>query len=529
MNGKEILILPRHSSADFVIQDSLKKITKGSSIVFLGMILGMLFGILGRIVIARWTTPEQYGIFTLGLGLVTIFSGLAALGLTEGAARYIAYYKGQRDIMKIREVIFSSVQISLISGFFAALALYAYSSFFAEKLLHNSQLSSHIKIFSLAITFIVLVNILVAICRGFGIVEARSYFDDILRNILFLGMVTIFLKTGKDFSSVIWSYTASFIISFTAIMFFIIKKKIIPKTADSIKNIGSTHSNFIKKKLMFYSMPILGISIIGIIYARADTLMLGYFKTTAVVGFYNAAYPMADLITVAMAAITFVLLPVLSELYAKKSMDEMKKVYTIVTKWVIIFSFPVFLFFFVFSKIILINLFGIKYAAADIPLQILVLATFFLILAGPTNIALQAVGKTKFMMWTAVIGLILNITLNFLLIPYLGMIGAAIAYFAGRLTIQAIQLFKLRRSLGLSPFDVRYLKTILISAIILLVFYVIFHKISISVLMLIPMSLLLIPIYGFILYKANGFCQEDITVIREIRDRIGAFFYPYFV
>ena len=59
----------------------------------------------------------------------------------------------------------------------------------------------------------------------------------------------------------------------------------------------------ITKELVFFSLPLLGSAIMITIVMYVDTLMLGYFKTTEIVGLYNAAHPLARFISEPLAAL----------------------------------------------------------------------------------------------------------------------------------------------------------------------------------------------------------------------------------
>lgn len=514
------IITAENNSGNPLIFDSLKKIGKGSGIIFFGMILGMLFGLLARIFIARWSSPESYGLFSLGLGLTAIFGGIATLGLPQGTTRYIAYYRAKNDFLSVRKVLFSSIQMSSISGLTFALILYIGSDFLAVTFLHNTQLSVYLKIFSIGVAFIVLVNIFIAIFRGFEKFETKAYFDDIFRSLLFLIMVSFFLNIGLSFTSVMWAYVLALIFTFTAMVLFMIKKKVIPNATKSLKNMYFISPYLIQKELIMYSLPVLGTGILGIIFARTDTLMLGYFRSPTIVGYYNAASPITHLVTIVMSAIAFTSLPIFSELYSKGSLEEMRRMYKIITKWGIISSFVFFLFIYAFPGTILKSLFGVQYIKASAPLQILVLAVFLLTMMGPTDVVLQALGKTKFIMWTTLIGLAINIMLNFYLIPQLGMIGAAVAYLLGRNTIILLQLIELKRSFNLNPIDDKYLKTMLISAIMLLALNIISRTISASIITVMLIASICIPLYAFLIYLLNGFCLEDIVILKGAKNRM---------
>jgi O-antigen/teichoic acid export membrane protein len=73
-----------------IVNQSLQKIAKGTGIIFIGTIIGMLLGFVGRVIIVRFTTQTEYGIYSLTLVLISIFVTISTLGLQEGSTRYIA-------------------------------------------------------------------------------------------------------------------------------------------------------------------------------------------------------------------------------------------------------------------------------------------------------------------------------------------------------------------------------------------------------------------------------------------------------
>ncbi|MGB2842099.1 MAG: oligosaccharide flippase family protein [Halobacteriota archaeon] len=78
-----------------IVNQSLQKIAKGTGIVFTGTIIGMLLGFVGRVIIVRFTTQTEYGIYCRALVVISIFVTIATLGLNEGSTRYIAYHRGE--------------------------------------------------------------------------------------------------------------------------------------------------------------------------------------------------------------------------------------------------------------------------------------------------------------------------------------------------------------------------------------------------------------------------------------------------
>ncbi len=90
-----------------IVNQSLQKIAKGTGIVFTGTIIGMLLGFVGRVVIVRYTTQTEYGIYCRALVVISIFATISTLGLSEGSTRYIAYFRGKNEekIFKCKDKI----------------------------------------------------------------------------------------------------------------------------------------------------------------------------------------------------------------------------------------------------------------------------------------------------------------------------------------------------------------------------------------------------------------------------------------
>jgi O-antigen/teichoic acid export membrane protein len=94
-----------------IVNQSLQKIAKGTGIIFVCTIIGMLLSFVSWIIIVRFITQSEYGIYPLALVLMSIFVTISTLGLQQGSTRYIAYFRALEERMKKR---FLSIEIKLI-------------------------------------------------------------------------------------------------------------------------------------------------------------------------------------------------------------------------------------------------------------------------------------------------------------------------------------------------------------------------------------------------------------------------------
>lgn len=92
-----------------IVDQSLQKIAKGTGIIFFGTIIGMLLGFIGRIILIRYMTQSEYGVFSLASVLVSVFVVISTLGLDIGSTRQIAFYRGKEATSKVREVVLSAL------------------------------------------------------------------------------------------------------------------------------------------------------------------------------------------------------------------------------------------------------------------------------------------------------------------------------------------------------------------------------------------------------------------------------------
>ncbi len=498
-----------------IVNQSLQKIAKGTGIIFIGTIIGMLLGFTGRIILVRYITQSGYGIYCLALTVMSIFVTISTLGLSEGSTRYIAYFRGKNEEGKVRGIISSSIKIAIIASIsFAVISFFA-SDFISTSLFHTPDLSTPLKIFSIAIPFTVLITVFIAIFRGFERVEPNIYFQNILRNILFILFLITVVLFGLSFLSVIYAYLAS--IAITCVVFVIYMMKKHPLSIRS----GSSVTNPMTKELLIFSVPLLAVSMLMMLFLWTDTLMLGYFRTPDEVGLYNAALPLANLFPIILNSLGFLYTPLITQFYSKNQMEELRRAYAISTKWCFMGTLPIFFVLFLFPDVVLNLLFGSRYIGAAVALQILTLGLFLNPLLGPLYHTLIAIGKPKVIMHAYLIGGFANIFLNIILIPSLGIVGAAIASASTCFILAIIVSLSVYQFSAIHPFTRNYLKSIIISIGVIFIIYIGKNLLMVTFWMLLVLFILFIVVYTLLLLLTKSFDDEDIMLILEIEKRLG--------
>lgn len=157
-----------------------------------------------------------------------------------------------------------------------------------------------------------------------------------------------------------------------------------------------------------------------------DSVLLGLLVGSTAVGWYNAAYrPITALLSLPVSYFLG-LFPVLSRTF-RDNPAEFQSLIGRSLHWLGIFALPVALGGMVWAKPAITFLFGSEYAGAVLPFQVLAWSAALVILRGTFRQALNAAGRQDLDLRCAVAATLLNVTANLLLIPYFGIVGAAVA------------------------------------------------------------------------------------------------------
>ena len=197
------------------------------------------------------------------------------------------------------------------------------------------------------------------------------------------------------------------------------------------------------------------------VFVQTDRIMLKGMLNSEATGFYSAAVTCATITQFVFAAILDSSRPAILE--SKKKSEEafernMKRLYSIV----IYFSLAQSLAISLFAPLIIHILYGNSYAPASTALRIVVWYTTFSYLGAARNIWILAEGQQKHLLSVNMLGALANVVVNFMLIPVLGISGAAIAslvtqFFTNFVTGYIIKPLRSNNKLMVESLNPRYL------------------------------------------------------------------------
>ncbi|MBW3015137.1 flippase [Candidatus Woesearchaeota archaeon] len=399
----------------------LTKVAKGSSLVFASIIFSKLFTYIFRVFVGRHYGTEVYGLWALGFSMFLVFNIIAGFGLQEGVLRYVSFFRGKEEWEKVKGVITSSLKIGLIAGSVIAVLLVLFREFISVSIYREAGLVPVLVIFAVLVPVGVLFNIILYTFLAFQRPGYNAFANNILRSVLLVLSVVLLYYAGFGGLGPTLSYAIALSVSFLA-GFWLMETKVFKLVKSRIKSIRIT------KELLYFSVPLMLSSLIWMIISSTDTLMLGYFKNINDVGIYNGAVPTVQLLIMVPTALMSLIWPMITEKYAKGELDKYKQMYKAFVNWTLYANYLIFLFLFIFAGAVLGVLFGSEFNIGKDALMILLIGYFvYSIFYYSSYSVLTMMKKSKQILIMNSFIVLLNIGLNWLLIPKYGMEGAAIA------------------------------------------------------------------------------------------------------
>jgi O-antigen/teichoic acid export membrane protein len=500
-----------------ILNDSLQQIARGASIVFAGVIATMALNFILRIVLVRYTSQDEYGVYSLALTIVSMICTVSLLGLDEGSPRYIAYFLGKSDGPKVKKIVFSTLGLALATSLVFAVALFVLSDTIAISVFHAPALSAALKLISIAMPFTVLIQALTSITRGFNISIMKVVFNDIMKPLSFIVLLAAVILLGLGFDAIIVAYVAS--VAVTLIAFAVFTIRWYSRRYDASPVIDRS----VTKDLLQFSIPLLSVNMLMLLMSQATTLLLGFFKTPLEVGTFDIAIMMGSLLLTVLNSLGYIYTPTASNLYGRNQVEDLKRSYIVSTKWGYIGTLPILFVFLVFPGVIVDLLFGPRYSDVAFILQILCLGYVINPLTGPNYHTLIAMGKTRVIIESFLANAIINLALSVLLIPQLGVIGAAIAVSVSVMVANTLLSVRLYQLLRIHPLTRNYVISIASSLPLISLAYF-----GLKYLAVVPsLALAVICFIGFMaiyvgsLVALKAVDKEDIMILSAIEKKLG--------
>ncbi len=249
-----------------------------------------------------------------------------------------------------------------------------------------------------------------------------------------IAMILMFVLIHSKEDYVIYGAISIFASSASNILNFIRARKFI-----DLRIRGPLHiKKHMKSILVFFA-----ISCATTVYLNLDTVMLGFMKMDADVGYYNAAVKIKNMLVSIVTSLGAVLLPRVTYYWEMGEKDKFKELSVKALRFVVFIAIPLMMYFIVFARQGILLLSGADYLESVLPMKCMMPTLLFI---GLTNImAIQIMvplGKENGALLSVVVAALVDLGLNLILIPRYAATGAAIGTMAAEIVVYIVLYFK---------------------------------------------------------------------------------------
>lgn len=449
-------------------------------------------------ILTKWLGASLYGTWSLIWVTIVLITPLAMLGLNMAMVRFLA---AEKDYAKIRDRFMSALVTSLIAGVVIALILVLCSNLFATSIMGDANSAYLFRLGSLMILTQALSQMSIAFFRTFRQMKWYSALT-VIKAAVQLGLISCLIILGWEVKGVILAVIASDFLG------------IVIALSVALRQTGLQLPRFTEmKSYLKYGLPLVPTGAMLWIMSSSDRYMIGYFMQSEDVGIYTAAYTLTHVTSLFISPLRTVLLPTISKSYDNGNIAKTRTYFKYSLKYLLMLTIP--------------TTFGLSVLASPL-LRILTTAEFA---SGSLVIPFVAFGllifefyqiclyvfylekKTYWVLRLLILSALLNIGLNLLLIPHLGIVGAAVATLIAYTVLAIITVVIAFRYFKFDLGFVFIMKSVLASAVMALGIWL--YK-PWGITEVVIAILLGIIIYFAIILVLKGFTKKELSMVKEL-------------
>ena len=384
------------------------RIFNNISWLFFDKIIRIFGSLVVGIWVARYLGPEQFGILNYGMAFVAMFSFLPNLGLNQIVVRDITKHPE-----KTNQIIGSSFVLKLL-GSSLAVALIVLIVLSLNKT--DTLVKYVIILFSIGFIF-----------QAFDVIDFFYQSQMLSKYVVFSRNITFIIVTGIKIFLILHEYDLIwFVVTATFGLFLDALFLIIAYTKTHKFILNWRFDKDMAFELMKNSWPLMLSAFLISIHMKIDQVMIGNILSTKQVGIYSVAVRLAEFWYFIPSIIVSTLMPYFVELREKKNglyHFRLIQLYSLMF-WMGV-SVGIFALF--FGEDIIRLLFGEAYTGAYSALVFNIWNGIFISQAIARGIWLISENLQKYRLYNNLIIVNINIVTNIILIPKIGITGAAIA------------------------------------------------------------------------------------------------------
>jgi O-antigen/teichoic acid export membrane protein len=411
----------------------LKNLSRGSFFLTVESLAAVVSGLLYSVFVLRWLGPTWFGVLTLALsivGLGSVFTGNFEVYLE----RHAAEFEARNQHMRLVHVHLWALAIKALLGLLAGLAIYWLLGWITAQYGPGFE----------KLDILIFLLLPLVVFDGFSSTGRATLYGlqqyswiaglAVLTHTLKLVAVIILAKTGRGPSSLAITLSGLAILGgvlSTTTALVLAAGRARESLANGSDRSPNESARTILGDMFRYCMPLLGARAAFMSGQNLSKVVLGKLFDAQALGLFSFAFQTVERFIGLVYAIPSSLLPSLTQLFARGEDERMRRLldkgFRLVATMACVLSF----FIFVFAEEITRVIGGERYLGAVGLLRILALVPWVRTAQQPLTMAFYALRRTGMVLGLALLKAATEMGSYFLLIPLVGLAGAAWANLLG--------------------------------------------------------------------------------------------------
>ena len=459
--------------------------------LMISQIVASICGFIWIILMARYLGVSQYGIYAFATSFTGILLITMDLGISTHIVRHIA-----TDYESAPKYLGNAIPLKC----FFALGSFILSLIILILMKANELTIIITLLFTIEMIFKSYINLINGSFQAFEEGKYQGIGNTILNVILLIFiLITIFCNFG--IYGIAISYIFANIIALIYVYYVFEKHISKPKFELDWE---------FCKKITLYSLPFAATGLLTTIYYSIDAVMLTQIIGSYPTGIYNSTYKLISFLTLFYSLYIAVIFPVMSKFF-KNDKKMLLISFEKSIKYLMLVIIPIAIATMIYSKDIILLIYGTEYLPAASVLSILIWTVCLLFISGAGNTLLNASHKEITVTKIYFVAAIFNVALNLFMIPHFSYDGAAITTVLSDVLIVVIQSYVIYR-IGHRPNKKLYfdlIKIIFGSFVLGISLYLL----NLNMWVALPVGII---IYLVCIYLLKVFDSDDEYVIKQI-------------
>ena len=434
-------------------RSATRKHIRGSGLLLAGRLLSVGINFASQVLMVRYLSTSDYGAWAYALSIVAFCQGFATLGLDRAITRFIPIYHEKHEYAKLFGTIVLVVGSILLTCLVTIVAFYSAPQELARLMSDDQQplLLLFVMIFMVPVE--ALDGLLIGLFASFASPRAIFFRKHVLGPSLKFAVVTLLLLWQAKVLFLAYGYLSASLLGvliYTWVLLRLLRRQ------GLLAHWSRSKLEIPTKEVFSFTIPLMTSDLVTMLMQSLGVMLLGYFHNTAEVAFFRVVLPAAHLNKLIMLSFALLYTPTTARMFARQDYEGINHLYWQTALWMVVLSFPIFAVTFSLAEPLTVLLYGERYAASGVILALVSFGYFFDVALGFNGLTLKVLGKLRYVVIINIVAALVNVALNFLLIPRYGALGAGIASAGSLVAHTLLKHAGLRLAAGVSRFDAKY-------------------------------------------------------------------------